>query len=83
MKLTLNTKVTVYKAVEDTFKDKSGKDVPYWTLNIDQNNRVASITCSENVAKAVKPMSDNTLIAEYDTETKKLRFVDVVGSKAV
>lgn len=83
MKLVSNAKVVVYKAVTDSFKDKSGKDISFFKLNIEQGNGVASISCTEDVAKEVTPMKEYTLVAEYDTENKKLRFIDIAGNKPV
>ena len=68
----------VITSFEKSFKDASGKDVPYYNVSIMTDDGVASLKCNKDVHEAcksalVKPMEVCTCLA----------VVDVVSSKAV
>lgn len=78
MKLSLALTATVYKVKEDSFHDeKTNKDIAFFKAIIDQNNDVASISVTKEVAEKMKQklMQDYSLEAEYDTERKTFRIV--------
>lgn len=81
MKIKFKMKAMVYKAVQNVFEDKrTGRDVPYYKVIVEQDGEVASISCSDAVFNNVTPMTENNLLCEYDTESKKLR-VTGIGAK--
>ena len=79
MKVKLTMTALVYKVADSSFKDPKGNDVKFYKAHCEQGNDVASISCSEDCSSKIRPMKENNLLCEYDTESKKLRIVDVVG----
>lgn len=68
----------VITSFEKSFKDASGKDIPYYNVSVMTDDGVASLKCNKDVYEAcksqlVKPMDICTCLA----------VVDVVSSKAV
>lgn len=78
MKISLSLTATVYKVKEDSFHDeKTNKDIAFFKAIIDQNNDVASVSVTKEVADKMKQklMQDYCMDAEYDTERKTFRIV--------
>ena len=86
MKITLALIATVYKVKEDSFHDeKTNKDIAFFKAIIDQNNDVASVSVTKEVAEKMKQklMHEYCMESEYDTERKTFRIVgaEVLQSK--
>lgn len=81
MVIKLGMKAVVYKAVTDTFEDKSGKKIPFYKLAIEQGADITSISCTEEVAQKIEPMKEHNLLCDFNTESKKLRITGVASVK--
>ena len=77
----LGLKCNVYKTTRNTFADASGKEIAYYKAICEQGDDIASISCAEDAVKEIVPMEQNNMICEYNTESKKLRIVDVAKAK--
>lgn len=81
MKIKVEFTGTVYKLKEDSFHDdKTNKDIAYFKAIVEQNDDVATLSATKEVAEILKKklMQDYSLTAEYDTERKTFRLVNAV-----
>ena len=81
MKLTVNCKATVYKVTEKEFEDKKNNNkIKFYTAIVEQNGDCATIGISETAKDSIVLMQENPLVIEIDSESRKMKIVDVVGS---
>ena len=86
MKLTVNCKATVYKVTEKEFEDKNRMSghlknkIKFYTAIVEQNGDCATIGISETAKDSIALMQENPLVIEIDSESRKMKIVDVVGS---
>lgn len=80
MKLTVNCKATVYKVTEKEFEDNKKNKIKFYTAIVEQNGDCATIVISETAKDSIALMQENPLVIEIDSESRKMKIVDVVGS---
>ena len=78
MLVQMNFDAKVITSFEKSFKDNSGKDIPYYNVSIMTDDGVASLKCNKDVHEAIKSQ-----LVKPMQMCKCFAVVDVVSSKAV
>lgn len=78
MLVQMNFEAKVITSFEKSFKDNSGKEIPYYNVSIMTDDGVASLKCNQEVHEACK----NHLVKPMEL-CQCMAVVDVVSSKAV
>ena len=74
----MNFDAKVITSFEKSFKDNSGKDIPYYNVSIMTDDGVVSLKCNKDVHEAIKSQ-----LVKPMQMCKCFAVVDVVSSKAV
>lgn len=78
MLVQMNFNAKVITSFEKSFKDSTGKDVPYYNVSIMTDDGVASLKCNKDVHEAIK----SQLVKPMQV-CKCMAVLDVVSSRAV
>ena len=78
MLVQMNFDAKVIASFEKSFKDNSGKDIPYYNVSVMTDDGVASLKCNKDVHEAIKSQ-----LVKPMQMCKCIAVVDVISSKAV